>query len=328
MGYSREVYDEAMGELEHRRMLANSRASLLRERMIRKYPRAREIEQEMAFASIRVARAVLDGDNVETTVEQIKNTNLALQTELAEMLAHEGESVPNFEPQYTCPRCGDTGYADGKPCACLTALLKEGACRRLSQIAHMQLTSFEDMDLDYYPSEPDEKTGVSPRARMRDVLEFCRCYGENFSPSSTSLLLRGPTGTGKTHVSLAIARLAAQAGYSVIYGPAQQLLHQLEKEHFGREAGSSEDMMNACDLLILDDVGAEFASPFYVSCLYNLINTRMLGNLPTIVSTNLNQKQMRERYGEAITSRIIGTFQPVIFFGKDIRQIKIQRRMG
>lgn len=328
MGYSREVYDEAMGELEQRRMLANSRAAMLRERIIRKHPRAREIEQEMAFASVRVARAVLDGGDVDAAVEQIKNTNLALQSELAEILAHEGESVPNFEPQYACPRCGDTGYADGKPCACLTALLKEGACRRLSQITHMQLTTFEEMDLNYYPSETDEKTGVSPRARMRDVLEFCRCYGENFSPSAASLLLRGPTGTGKTHVSLAIARLAVQAGYSVIYGPTQQLLHQLEKEHFGRETGSSEDMMTTCDLLILDDVGAEFASPFCVASLYNLINTRMLGNLPTIVSTNLNQKQMRERYGEAITSRIVGTFQPVVFFGKDIRQIKIQQRMG
>ena len=86
--------------------------------------------------------------------------------------------------------------------------------------------------------------------------------------------------------------------------------------------------MAGCDLLILDDLGMEFSSPFYVSCLYNLINTRMLADLPTIISTNLNQSQMQERYGDAITSRITGSFNPIVFLGKDIRQIKSQQRMS
>lgn len=72
----------------------------------------------------------------------------------------------------------------------------------------------------------------------------------------------------------------------------------MEKEHFGRAEGNSEDMLLACDLLVLDDLGAEFASPFYVSCLYNLINTRMLEGRTIILSTNLNQNQLKERYGD------------------------------
>jgi DNA replication protein DnaC len=192
----------------------------------------------------------------------------------------------------------------------------------------MKLTSFDDMELSYYPDTPDPLSRLSIRERMRGVLSFCRSYAENFSTSSSSLLMRGATGTGKTHVSLAIAKIAAEQGHSVIYGPAQQLLHKIEKEHFGRSDGNSEDMMAGCDLLILDDLGMEFSSPFYVSCLYNLINTRMLADLPTIISTNLNQSQMQERYGDAITSRITGSFNPIVFLGKDIRQIKSQQRMS
>ena len=126
---------------------------------------------------------------------------------------------------------------------------------------------------------------------------------------------------------VAIARQAAEKGHAVIYGPAQVLLHQLEKEHFGRAEGNSEDMLLACDLLVLDDLGTEFASPFYVSCLYNLINTRMLEGRTIILSTNLNQNQLKERYGDQITSRITGTFVPLLFMGRDIRQQKRQEKL-
>lgn len=326
MGYSREVFEEAMRTLEQRRSAAAARADALRARMREACPRVREIESEMARASLLVSRAILDGGAVQQAVAQIRDRNLALQEELARLLAQYGEKARNFEPQYTCPVCGDTGYNGREVCACLRALLQEGACRQLSRISRMQFTSFDDLQLSYYPDSPDE-TGLSPRDRMRDILSYCRSYAEDFSPASPSLLLRGPTGTGKTHVSLAITRLAAERGFYAVYGPTQQLLHQLEKEHFGRADGNSEDMMTECDLLVLDDLGAEFPSPFYTSCLYNLINTRMLAGLPTIISTNLSARQLTERYGEQITSRIIGTFQPLVFSGRDVRQLKLQERI-
>ena len=62
----------------------------------------------------------------------------------------------------------------------------------------------------------------------------------------------------------------------MVYGPVQGLLHRLEREHFGRAEGNTEEMLTGCDLLILDDFGTEFSGPFYTACLYNLINTRML----------------------------------------------------
>ena len=327
VAYSREIYEEAAAELERRRIKANTEAAALRERMLAAEPRIREIEQAMAGASLLVARAVLNGGDVEAAVERIKQENLDLQAEMAALLHRHGETADNFEPRYTCPKCQDTGYAQGRMCGCLESLLREAACRRLSRTIPMKLTRFEEMDLDFYPAAPASKTGVSPRARMGDVLAYCRCYAADFSPESPSLLFQGPTGTGKTHLSLAIARTVAEKGFTVVYGPAQQLLHQLEKEHFGRAGGDSEDALEQSDLLILDDLGTEFSTPFYTSCVYNIVNSRMLAGLPTIISTNLNQKQLLERYGEAITSRITGTFQPLLFWGKDIRQLKLRQKL-
>ena len=327
MGYSREVYDAATSELERRRTDAQAKASALHERMIKKHPRIREIEQEMANAAIRVAKAVLKGGDVTAAVEKIKTQNLSLQAELAEVLAGEGIHIPNFEPRYTCPVCEDTGYANHRMCDCFHALLREEAFRRLSYMGSMKDAGFDGLRLDYYPETKDSRTGFIPRTKMKEVIAYCRSYAADFDMRSPSLLLRGATGTGKTHISLAIARQAVNRGFGVIYGPVQKLLHQMEKEHFGREPGNSGDMMIDCDLLILDDLGAEFSSPFYISCLYNLINSRMLDGRPTIISTNLDQGELMDRYGEQITSRIIGTFVPLTFAGRDIRQIRMRDKI-
>lgn len=327
VAYTRDIYEEAMAELESRRAEAHAAAAALRERALEKAPRLREIETALAGASYQVARAVLDGGDVDAEIERIKKENLALQAEMAALLREQGEQAADFEPVHTCSRCRDTGYADGKICTCLEQLLREAACRRLSRTSHMTLTRFEDMDLAYYPDDPDPRTGLSPRERMRGVIDYCRCYAADFVPGAQSLLLRGPTGTGKTHVSLAIARLVAEKGYSVVYGPAQQLLRQLENEHFGRMDGDSAETLENCDLLILDDLGTEFSSPFYTSCVYNIINGRMLAGRTTVVSTNLNQQELLARYGEQTTSRITGTFQPLFFAGQDIRQLKLQQQI-
>lgn len=83
--------------------------------------------------------------------------------------------------------------------------------------------------------------------------------------------------------------------------------------------------MTDCDLLILDDVGTEFNSPFYTAALYNVINERILSEKPTIISTNLDKKQLKARYGEQIASRISGMFHPLACAGKDIRQLKLKK---
>ncbi|MBR2338877.1 MAG: ATP-binding protein [Clostridia bacterium] len=327
MAFSREVYAQALAELESRRGKASARAAAFRERMIREIPRLGEIEKAMAQSSTKVVRAILDGGNIEPTVDRIKTENLALQVEMSMLLREHGETAVNFEPQYTCPACEDTGMANGKRCACLEALLQEISCRTLSELSSMRPTSFDELDLTAYSDRPEGRNAISPRARMREVIGYCRLYAEEFDGQDNSLLLTGPTGVGKTHLSLAIAGAVMAKGHSVVYGPVQKLLHRLEKEHFGRAEGNSEDIMTACDLLILDDVGTEFSGSFYTSALYNIINERMLEGKPTIISTNLSPKELADRYGDAIASRIVGTFHPLVCAGGDIRLLKMKQSL-
>ena len=116
--YSREIYEKAMAMLENRRSEANARAAALHETICAAVPRVREIEAKMAESSGKVVSAVLRGGNIEQEVEHIKAENLALQVELSMLLHDHGADVSNFEPQYTCGMCHDTGFVNGKRCAC------------------------------------------------------------------------------------------------------------------------------------------------------------------------------------------------------------------
>ena len=121
-------------------------------------------------------------------------------------------------------------------------------------------------------------------------------------------------------------------GYYVVYESAQNLFSAYEMRRFGQssslggEDGDDLDRFLDCDLLIIDDLGAEITNKFTVSCLYNLLNERMIRHRSVIISTNLGKDELRERYSERVTSRLFGEFSPLLFSGRDIREQKLRRR--
>ena len=73
------------------------------------------------------------------------------------------------------------------------------------------------------------------------------------------------------------------------------------------------DLVMKTDLLILDDLGTEYLTPFYSSTIYNIINTRLNFKKPTIISTNLTHEEIQERYDERVVSRITTQYKNMQF---------------
>lgn len=325
MGYSREVYDAAMAQLSQRKSRAEREAQTRRSAFYNICPRAREIQQQLAATASQTARAVFAGAKASTALAQLREKNLELQKERESLLLQAGLEKDALLPRYQCPKCEDTGYIDGKMCDCLKGLLRQEAYRSLNQMTPLTLSGFDQFQLGYY-SDQSESGEPSPRAHMEKIFSFCKGYAARFHPHSESLLFQGRTGLGKTHLSLAIAREAIEKGYGVVYGSVQNFVSALEKERFGRSDSDTNQVLLHCDLLILDDLGTEFSTTFVNAALYNLINTRLMAEKPTIISTNLSMKEMLERYGERMVSRIIGGYLRFGFVGRDIRQIKNRER--
>ena len=118
-------------------------------------------------------------------------------------------------------------------------------------------------------------------------------------------------------------------GFDAVCETAQNVFSDFEFERFNRPYGSgdSEPLRTGkyfdCDLLIIDDLGTEMTNQFTVSCLYNLINTRLNHGRPMIINTNLSRDELRKRYADRITSRLFGEFCPLRFIGKDVRELKL-----
>ena len=180
------------------------------------------------------------------------------------------------------------------------------------------------MELRYYPNRADEKVGGAIRPYMADMLADLRSYAEEFDHHSESLMLFGNAGLGKTHAALAIAGIVLQKDFDVIYVSSPDFFGKLENAR----CDSSEDAetllrtASAADLLILDDLGTEFVTPFFITVFYSLLINRLGAGLPTIITTNITDGALLEkRYTEKISSRL-SAFIPFRFLGEDIRPQK------
>jgi len=93
--------------------------------------------------------------------------------------------------------------------------------------------------------------GYNPRLPKHSVLELTTL---KFIAAREDALLIGPPGVGKSHCAKALAQLAVQRGYKVLYREAHQLLEEL---HEARELGELRKyraQMKAADLLVIDDL--------------------------------------------------------------------------
>lgn len=324
MAYNREIYAKASSEIKRRRHEAEIDRKLRHDEVCLKIPEILEIEREMARTGAEAVKAIGLGSNADEYIEKISRTNLDAQAMRSKLLTDNGYPADYLDIRYTCPKCEDTGYIGQNYCDCYHELVRKYAFEKISGATPMKLSSFDDFRLDYYPSRLDAESGVVPMEHMRNIRDFCVEYAKDFSLKSGNLLMYGRTGLGKTHLSLAIAAEVTKKGYSVIYDSAQNILTRIEKEHFGR-SDSSDDTLSevcTCDLLILDDLGSEFQTNFTLSAIYTIINNRLLASVPTIISTNLENRKLEEKYGERIASRIMGSYVNLGFCGNDIRQMK------
>ncbi len=203
-----------------------------------------------------------------------------------------------------CPICGGIGYIrEDLPidhpnfgrmqvCSCRQATVNQQAYRHLLRLSN--LDAFQEMTF--------EKFNVSGHKGLREdqtnTLVLARDQSTHFAQNLQGwLLLMGNYGCGKTHLAAAIANHAVSLGIPTLFLTVPDLLDWL-RFSFDQAEGSFEgrfEEIRNIQLLVLDDLGTQNATPWAQEKLFQIVNDRYVKRLPTVVTTNQNLEEIDGR---------------------------------
>jgi DNA replication protein DnaC len=144
--------------------------------------------------------------------------------------------------------------------------------------------------------------------KVRDnITEVALEESRDFARDPTGwLVLWGGVGTGKTHLTMAIAQ-ALQASFDVLPATVPDLLHMLRSGYKKGDYDELVDMAREIDVLMLDDLGTERSTDWAAEQLFAIVNHRYNAQKPTVITTNVNPRDLEPRLASRIQDRFLST---------------------
>lgn len=272
---------KALRILSERRYAAEEKAEQTLEKL-RQNPQWTSLEGRLRSAQVDLAMGF--GNSAE-----LQSAITAMEAEQKALLHRLGVADSELRPQYSCAKCGDTGYVNGTRCSCLEAEIRKLILSD-SNIINRGFT--------FEASTETDKHNVAVIKKARQL-----CTEGNFN-----LLLCGHVGCGKTYLLTACANLAAQLNRSVLFVTAYSLNNTFLKAHLGDIATreSTMDSLIDVDLLLIDDLGTENVyKNVTAEYFFALLNERLVNKKQTFITTNLSLTEIRNRYDERMFSRLV-----------------------
>lgn len=221
-----------------------------------------------------------------------------------------GDAVEITETEdVNCKKCGDRGFlrydvpvdhpsfGEVYECDCRKvnqAQERLDKLRKLSNLTSFSSSSFADFDA--IPG--------TERA-LEEAISFAG------DPTHRWLVLSGPVGVGKTHLAVAIAQYAIEQNSMAAYFAAVPDLMDHLRSSFAPSSAEGYDErfdeIRTAQLLVLDDLGTENATPWAQEKLYQIINHRYVERLPTVITTNADIRSIDDRIASRMLDHRLST---------------------
>jgi len=246
--------------------------------------------------------------------------------------SHPGEQSAG--DQEDCVRCYGTGYhvqadADGveraRACGCRDGR-KESVLLEAARIPRR----YEGCTLENYEGAHDPS--------QQTAHQFARQFVKEYPGSETGLLFTGVCGTGKTHLAVAILRsLIVERGVQCLFYDFQDLLKEIQASYRPDSTASEMDILQrvfTCDVLLLDDLGAQKPTAWVRDTVGHIINNRYNNRRIILFTTNRKdvpedsatrrseptEATLLDQIGHRIHSRVYEMCRVIPFEGKDYRK--------
>lgn len=168
---------------------------------------------------------------------------------------------------------------------------KDNNYRRRKTAAKLPVSkNLEDFDFSFQPSID---------ARIVNDLAIC-----SYINTKENVILIGNSGTGKTHLAIALANKALAREYSVYFTTVSDMLYNLHIAKADNSYHKKIKQLLTYDLLILDELGFKQLPKYSADDFFNVIAKRY-ENKSTIITTNKGFEDWHEIFADELLSRAI-----------------------
>lgn len=149
-----------------------------------------------------------------------------------------------------------------------------------------------------------EEWNESAKEAKYTAIAYANDFSEVFANRQNSICLCGQVGSGKSHLSIALAINLINSNHKVLYMPYRDVITKI-KQNIMKDDSYTKIIhkYQRCDVLVIDDLYKGKISETDVNIIFEIINYRYLNYLPMIISTEFNINKLLS-YDEAIGSRI------------------------
>lgn len=220
---------------------------------------------------------------------------------------------------YACPSCsGSSGIVFQESNGSTWILCSDGSCQSFQMKGKKGKPQKTIYLRDYVPESYWDANLVNVNQKSAELISSLRFLGEK---KRGFIVMMGPNGVGKTWCAVAAgSHYIDHDGIDFRFWNCSDLYMKFlnEFEEFGNP-GRLRNSLVEKEFLIIDDLGIKSPSESFKEFIYIVIDARMNSNLPTIITTNLQLKEINDVFGKALSSRFSAS-KIFLFAGQDRRE--------
>lgn len=197
-----ELLNSLLKEYEKKKLNAELEAEKRKDDLYKRFPKLKEIEDELNSFAINTAKNILKNGNQDEKQKELKNKIAILKQEKESIFKQLNIPSDYLKPHYECKLCNDTGYITDSNykttiCNCLKQKLLDYSFNK-SNMSNLDKENFSTFNPNIFSDEVDVakyRFNISPRKNILNIKDKCIEFVENFdNPNYKNLLFTGNTG--------------------------------------------------------------------------------------------------------------------------------------